>query len=150
MPGYWKQTSLRLEVECWDRLRLFAAATGSTTSDVAVDAIEWATEKHREGKWNEIERRGRRGLSKGFHSTALRLSPELKENLRTSSADARVNMMSFMGTAIWAYTSGVDAAAESKFRESVRRVVAERAHERQAHATELLPAPPGDGEAVEN
>lgn len=150
MPGYWKQTSLRLEVECWDRLRLFAAATGNTTSDVAADAIEWATEKYREGEWNEIERLGRHGLSKGFHATALRLSPELKEKLRTAAADMAINMMSFMGTAIWAYTSGVDAVAESKFRESVQRVAAERESERQAHATELLSARTNSGEAVED
>lgn len=135
MPSYWKQTSLKLDARCWDRLRLFAAAMGKTTSDTAAEAIEWATYKQAEGQWSELAKLGHQGLASSYHATALRLSPELKASLRASAADVGVDMMSFMSTALWAYTSGVDAIAESKFRESVKRVAAVRESERQSFLT---------------
>lgn len=145
MDKYWKQTTIRLSTECWERLRLFAAVNDRNTSESTARAIEWATEKHRRGEWEALARRAKKKAATGVHPTSFRLSPELKERLRACAAKDKIDMVEFVQAAIWAYTEGVDIEAESRFRASARRAAASRESEEQAFSAAAPPVSARDG-----
>lgn len=150
MRDYWRQTSLRLSADCWERLRLFSAVLACNTSVVAAQAIEWATERVLAGKWEELARHSRMTRTHGIHQTSFRLSPELKEVLRDCAAGQEISLVDFVQTAIWAYTSGIDAVAEKRFRDSVLFVAAERCALRQDQTDKPPTSSDVCGEANEN
>ncbi len=136
MPGYWNQTTLRLSVKCWNRLKMFSAATESAVTETATKACGWAVGQYEVDRWHEVTDKVPTSITPEVHTTSFRIQPDLKEKIRSCSRAEGIDMVDFIEAAVWGYTFGVDVVAENGFLTSAMDVESMRRTERRDNSAE--------------